>query len=598
MTRLQSSSFLGLHGSYVEPVGNLVRLHTLDISEILEPLHRDTPLPLHLFGPFLHEATHHWCFLGNVGRALAALQFLSAEAALRHLSKQPVGDRIPDPADYERLVACNIKFNTCLKYLRPLAEAMALIAEHDALPFSTRVLFYPLVSTWAAFFLDNRMVVESKHREWIRDASQIISNLRIQPDYFERYANLHCQSFTVNGGAYLLGYESARTLLGILYEQCPAVFRDATFFLVFLRYFFFDDLELVKLLVCETRAERAFEEIDNYFQTRFEKLQRLPAPPAMADLEKQIFAIQNHKSTEFPRYISSKEDEDKASELMWPIVKRLRLDWNRYGAIRTSSVPETTLESIESRILARRSMMCLGDVQAEFHVNGGNNKLVCVLPNGHAIELPLIDSISDPKSLNGRVTLYHSIFAYQVIVASMKSKVVALEATKYTPQDVCSQVVSLHGDYDEQVKDVEILYELVSDAIERAPETAKLSILENHTIKPSLTSLIALAETSASCQAEKLYRDIAWHYIRPEYRDEIMSRMKHDGHLGFLDDNADRLRQKALLRFCETHGVMDYAPIFDSYGYDHREVLSFFSKHEILPGVKNGLVACSGLPDT
>src|SRR5687767_4294217 len=76
-------------------------------------------------GVFLHEATHHWCFLSPVGFALAGMAMRSRQKMLRYLEQ-------PDASATRALTADIGRVNATVAFLRPMAEGLALFAEFDS----------------------------------------------------------------------------------------------------------------------------------------------------------------------------------------------------------------------------------------------------------------------------------------------------------------------------------------------------------------------------------------------------------------------------------------------------------------------------------
>ena len=107
---------------------DLVSNHTVFPNpEHYQALLHGEDLPASTFSSFIHEATHHWCFISPVGTALSALHCSVARRALHWLA---TGDESETMAALEDLCAYEI----ALSWLRPLNEGLALFAEYDVFP--------------------------------------------------------------------------------------------------------------------------------------------------------------------------------------------------------------------------------------------------------------------------------------------------------------------------------------------------------------------------------------------------------------------------------------------------------------------------------
>jgi hypothetical protein len=69
--------------SWIDSVTNLATLDSLNDSNPMPWLHEDGAAPLDQWGPFVHEATHHWCFDSPIGLSIALLAMRSRQLILR-----------------------------------------------------------------------------------------------------------------------------------------------------------------------------------------------------------------------------------------------------------------------------------------------------------------------------------------------------------------------------------------------------------------------------------------------------------------------------------------------------------------------------------
>ena len=101
-------------------------LRTRDLTE--------NSLPEHLWHSVVHEFTHHWEFFGPVGSALNVLYLKQFQQVVEATLNE-------EPVDYLLARTRNALFvnNVVLACLKPIAEGLALFAEHDLEPSTVPV---------------------------------------------------------------------------------------------------------------------------------------------------------------------------------------------------------------------------------------------------------------------------------------------------------------------------------------------------------------------------------------------------------------------------------------------------------------------------
>lgn len=109
-------------------------LRTRDLTE--------SRLPEHLWHPVVHEFAHHWEFFGPVGTALNVLYLKQCQQVLQATLND-------EPVEYLLAQTRNALFvnNVVLACLKPIAEGLALFAEHDLEPSTVPV--ESTVLSWA-----------------------------------------------------------------------------------------------------------------------------------------------------------------------------------------------------------------------------------------------------------------------------------------------------------------------------------------------------------------------------------------------------------------------------------------------------------------
>jgi hypothetical protein len=172
-------------------------LNAVDASGLREFLRtRDltaSRLPEHLWHPVVHEFTHHWQFFGPVGHALNVLY-------LKHC--QQVVEAAVNEAPVEQLLALtrNALFvnNVVLACLKPIAEGLALFAEHDLEPSSEQV--ESSVLSWSRIlFTDQSGLSGTSQDETMRQLDErmerFMRSVRLSVGGVDRKADLLAERF-------------------------------------------------------------------------------------------------------------------------------------------------------------------------------------------------------------------------------------------------------------------------------------------------------------------------------------------------------------------------------------------------------------------
>ena len=206
-----------------------------------EALLQGEDLPVHTFSSFIHEATHHWCFVSPVGMALACLYLSAARRILESASK---GDDAPLDDAFDDLAT----FDIIVRWLRPLSEGLAQFAEYDVLPAQSGTLTSPpLLATLTHLFNLPRRIAgapEDDFRVAGYELTDDIVRWRLSEQTIKRKSELLLQPIGSEQSAYLLGYLTVKQLWKNsmrMYEEL----RDADVFMMFLRKIVYGDYALV-----------------------------------------------------------------------------------------------------------------------------------------------------------------------------------------------------------------------------------------------------------------------------------------------------------------------------------------------------------------
>jgi hypothetical protein len=267
------------HRSFTHPLSNTIVLDKIDIANYLS----DTMiggLNISLLPVVMHEMTHHWCFSSPVGVALSLL-------ALESRSK------LMDPAnldDYElsNEISCSeLTYNCTMSLMQPLMEGMAEFAEFDLVPGDSKVLSN--LSYITAFLF---LGYDELGDKLLPTFSEKIREHRMRRETIERKKALFANSFDSTQSSYLSGYLTVKALHRMA-EAKYDIFHDADFFLLYLRSYFFDDWNFVKLLLSrDVYANSVADRVMPYFAERLRAFQSLDHTELARQFEEDVL---NHK---------------------------------------------------------------------------------------------------------------------------------------------------------------------------------------------------------------------------------------------------------------------------------------------------------------
>ena len=191
-------------------------------------------MPSELLPNILHEITHHWTFLSPVGNTLALLYQRMILASLYHPTA-------------ERMVNFKIGYECVSNFLRPLSEGISLFMEHDALPSKGDVR----VSPFQLLYLISQGREESMKMKTMYEMDpairSLLTEIRVSDDGLERKERLLGEPFTLDSGGYLIGYTALKSLYHKLKTEYADLDREL--FLSYIEAYFFNDFELVRLLL-------------------------------------------------------------------------------------------------------------------------------------------------------------------------------------------------------------------------------------------------------------------------------------------------------------------------------------------------------------
>lgn len=252
--------------SYVDPITNTAVFSQVDLRQHLVDFIK-LDFPERLLPTFLHESTHHACFLSPVGATLALLRM----RAYRR-SEQLRAD--PDADEWE-LLEDVLRQEGTMEVLRPLSEGLACFAELDSIPGDSNVLTTPMASS---LFLFGGRDHELKSPEVLKKHGpgfflfSLLYRARTDEEVFRRREAVLNANFRSSSGGHLAGYMTLKTLWARA-KRTSHLAWDPELFSMFVRSYFYDDFGLVaKILDPISREHNAVNAIAQYILERIGQL--------------------------------------------------------------------------------------------------------------------------------------------------------------------------------------------------------------------------------------------------------------------------------------------------------------------------------------
>ncbi|WMD22405.1 hypothetical protein RAS12_08510 [Achromobacter seleniivolatilans] len=236
-------------------------------------------LPLALFPTVLHEATHHWCMSGSVGRALAQL----ALEAQEDWAKAPYFPVFVD--DFVQTQWDTVQQVNAL--LEPLLEGMAMFAQFDVYPGPSPVLSGAMEMIARLFApqgsADPVDLVDALRRRLI--------DYRCSNDAWRQKSGMLARPLNCQNGGYFIGYLAVKSLWHRARKVSPRL-RDGDLFLLYLRNLIFDDASFVERLLntaaTDDLSPQAADELVRHVNARLKLLAADDLDARVAEMEEAL----------------------------------------------------------------------------------------------------------------------------------------------------------------------------------------------------------------------------------------------------------------------------------------------------------------------
>lgn len=279
-----SRQYSRLDKSWADTFSNKTFIKNLN-PESITNIFLGTNLPSKLFFPLVHESTHHWTYLSGVG-SLLYFYLTKAHISVRSL-KDTTSLDITTDVKWD-ILSDYLRFEVLTKVYEPLSEGMALFAEYDAYPTVTEAIPTHLVQACFMFSGKNYKTSDITMQEREKIYTEFLINHRIITGKgIERKKDLLISSLDIKESPYLAGYQLLKNLQLILGER-NIKFLDTNLFLYFIKEFFFNDTELIELLLDDTiKDEFIYPQVINHFQKRLNEAMHVD-PSYINNFEEKI----------------------------------------------------------------------------------------------------------------------------------------------------------------------------------------------------------------------------------------------------------------------------------------------------------------------
>lgn len=525
MIKLDRSRFNSTDSwSYSDSVTNLLYLRGFDELSDFMSLWFDHKLPSNLFLPFVHEMTHAWCFSSVLGTALSELRLNSAIRSQLLLSDCLSPDE--HVAAFQALHRDVIMFETAVHVLRPLAEGMALFAEFDATPSST-TLSYPLVCATVLFKSLSKDAIPEQSRienEYSKIWQTLCEN-RGNMEVFDKKANLLFSDFTFseNSGGYLLGYLLVKGLFWG-FEESLGRKVDSDLFLSFLRWYFFEDWACVTVVLqpSNTLTEGSLRIVHHIGDCLIE----LMSDDALAQFEKFESSQSGGKVLPMPYH-----DWERTRSEVEILGRDLYVNLTKDSQALAKKVQENGndltgyLQNYIATLRTHRNFLIVNEYPATVMISANE---VTVILEGQGEQLVMSPFLSNGQMSIGRHSGYVSLImgvdiSFWTLVAIIGGKVVALSPLGKITEDQVSIVNKFVGSRND--------FERFSDHINSTVNDAMLL--------GSIAEWLQSALIKIDQSIDKLYRNMAFHWLSENQREELATMMRENGFAGILGWNRD-----------------------------------------------------------
>jgi hypothetical protein len=451
----------GSDGSWTDPVTNWTLISGVKLDRDLAGMLQIGQFPASLFGPFVHELVHHWCFHSPVGAALTHLHLRLRRNACLIDAEPDAKDRCSIFNVLEDLV----RYEAAISIMRPLAEGLALFSEFDLMPASGMASSASIPAAWivSAFRNPNDEIAEL---DWDDYFARILAYHRQSNVCEQRKANLLADRFDCRDGGYLPGYLLVKSLwYKLAFENGCSSLQDKDLFLSYVRSFFYEDYGLVAAVL-----DNDGDETDTIKRVHAYGLDRLVALRETTESDVR----------QFEQYLAGRKPGDAMSlgeclplrtppALIVTGIDRLDRLMAEIRGIGDPASLEDWLKQQDQWTFAQRDLMCIGSFRETMHVNArGRIAIGNAADESFVFNVPALPGVG-PCVGEGLVAFFISPTGmYRYMVVSMDARVIALfPLTKDFPKELLAQVKDYQPDADVAMQQKRTINALVGELLEK-----------------------------------------------------------------------------------------------------------------------------------
>lgn len=543
---------LGSNDNWTDLVTNTTSIEPLRFGVNLRQWLGWGTAPSDQLSVFIHEATHHWCFMSPVAQTLAALALRAQRRALTLI--QAGRDQELEALLLDDLIRTRI----AMKFLRPLAEGLAAFAEFDSTSKVWSTTQSHVMRWVGVLYMDPALTASDMEKlpaELAIDVNiaDVISRLRQDSATLDRKASLLLNPFTAVAGGYLPGYLSVKSLWRTLGRQCHRVLNETDLFLMYLRSFIYDDLGFVAtLLDPTTQGRKTAGHIVNYISQRLNQFSEI--------IESDVNAYEQDVTSDFNTFKRgiagigvSESDAAQGSSLLTGILKEF------------AGSNEDVLRWYRFQMLSRRQFLNLGSIDLQVTVTETGNVVAhdgsTILHEGSALDISRTPTGSSSGTLEVVFSMQnHSIS--RAIVVSRGDEVVSCE------------VLGLNSQVEDTQKAIQRTFIQRGLILERdkALSSATEKLIQALWINDDLDHIMA----QTNIMIDEFYKDIALRFARDYEAVDNCAELMRDRGMHALLRTSRLIRGAALVGMtCSLNPRLDaVAGCFSAAGLDLSETLS------------------------
>ena len=263
-----------LDKSWADVFSNLTFIKNAN-SQSLSNIFLGGNIPSELYFPFVHEATHHWTYLSGVGSCMH-LFLLRSYFGSKEINKDKESNKESASDAPWDVLSDYLRFDALNKFYEPLSEGLALFAEYDSYATNTEAIPLHLLKACFMFSGKNYAGANITIAEREKIYNRFLLGKRIYSDQaLDRKVDLLTSSFDLEKSPYLIGYLTLKTIQAELIA-ISTKFLDSNLFMYCIREHFFNDPELIALVLDESiKDEHIAVSIANQFKKRMLQLSDL-----------------------------------------------------------------------------------------------------------------------------------------------------------------------------------------------------------------------------------------------------------------------------------------------------------------------------------